>query len=83
MYQDKQRIARGAFAQVFTCQAPSFCLDVPELAVKVTDLPTAGDTSLSQVHATLLQTLPSPATPCSTRKTLLSRHRHDGQSIML
>ena len=60
MYQDKQRIARGAYAHVFTCQAPSFCRDAPELAVKVTDLPTAGDDSISQVS----QALPSsPATP--------------------
>ena len=52
MYQDLQRIARGAFAQVFTCQAPSFCMDAPELAVKLTDLPTtAGDNSMSQVLA--------------------------------
>lgn len=60
VYQDKQRIARGAYAHVFTCQAPSFCRDAPELAVKVTDLPTAGDDSISQVS----QALPSsPATP--------------------
>ena len=50
MYRDRQRIARGAFAQVFTCHAPSFCLDTPELAVKVTDLPAAADSSISQVN---------------------------------
>jgi len=49
MYQDRQRIARGAFAQVFTCHAPKFCADAPELALKVTDLPTAGDNPVSQV----------------------------------
>ena len=60
MYQDKQRIARGAYAHVFTCQAPSFCRDAPDLAVKVTDLPSAGDDSISQVT----QALPSsPAKP--------------------
>lgn len=52
MYQDMRRIARGAFAQVFTCQAPSFCMDPPELAVKLTDLPSvAGDNSMGQVHS--------------------------------
>ncbi len=50
MYEDKQRIARGAFAQVFTCQAPKFCADTPDLAVKITDLPTAGDNPVSQVR---------------------------------
>lgn len=50
MYEDKQRIARGAFAQVFTCQPPKFCADAPDLAVKITDLPTAGDNPVSQVH---------------------------------
>ena len=49
MYEDKQRIARGAFAHVFTCQPPKICADNPDLAVKVTDLPTAGDNPVSQV----------------------------------
>ena len=49
MYQDKQRIARGAFAQVFTCHAPNFCLGAPDLAVKITDLPIAGNSPFSQV----------------------------------
>ena len=64
MYHDRQRIARGAFAQVFTCHAPSFCLDAPELVVKVTDLPNAADNSISQVtiydasgSSTLLQSI--------------------------
>ncbi|KAA6425220.1 MAG: dual specificity catalytic domain containing, partial [Trebouxia sp. A1-2] len=48
MYEDKQRIARGAFAQVFTCRTPKYCADTPDLAVKITDLPTAGDNPVSQ-----------------------------------
>ncbi|DBB02952.1 TPA: hypothetical protein ACH3X1_013548 [Trebouxia sp. C0004] len=51
MYEDRQRIARGAFAQVFTCQPLKFCADMPHLAVKVTDLPTAGDNPVSQMTA--------------------------------
>ena len=76
MYQDKQRLARGAFAQVFTCQAPSFCLDAPELAVKITDLPTAGDNSISQVmqalssHVEPCKTLRNPAVPCKFLQNL-------------
>ncbi|KAL0020662.1 hypothetical protein WJX79_004334 [Trebouxia sp. C0005] len=51
MYEDKQRIARGAFAQVFTCRTPKYCADTPDLAVKITDLPTAGDNPVSQMTA--------------------------------
>ncbi|KAL0052786.1 hypothetical protein WJX82_007726 [Trebouxia sp. C0006] len=51
MYEDKQRIARGAFAQVFTCRPPKFCADTPDLAFKITDLPTAGDNPISQMTA--------------------------------
>ena len=50
MYQDRQRIARGAFAQVFICRLPKFCGDALNIAVKVTDLPTAGDNPISQVR---------------------------------
>lgn len=58
MYQDMQRTARGAFAQVFTCHAPSFCMGATELAVKLTDLPTtAGDNSMSQVRNILYMSL--------------------------
>lgn len=51
IYQDRQRVARGAYAHVFTCQAPWCGVDAPELALKVTDLPTAGDNLISQVRA--------------------------------
>lgn len=51
IYQDRQRVARGAYAQVFTCQAPWCCVAAPKLALKVTDLPTAGDNPISQVRA--------------------------------
>ena len=51
MYQDSQRIARGAFAQEFTSNAPTFCPDAPDLAVKATDLPSVGNNAISQVCA--------------------------------